>query len=132
MTGKERDLQTARRIGDKILTEAGDSVERILFYGSRVTGKPRASSDFDILVVLRDPVRDWMEESLRLSALFDDFESAVDVQVFGQAEFEEARPVVGTTAYPADRYGTVLYARSGAESAAGLATRPNLLELAAA
>ncbi|WP_349264166.1 nucleotidyltransferase domain-containing protein [Longimicrobium sp.] len=31
-------------------------MERIVFYGSRVTGRARPTSDYDILVVLRDPV----------------------------------------------------------------------------
>jgi len=112
----EQDLQTAEQIRDKILEAAGESVERILFYGSRVTGRSRPSSDYDILVVLRDPVTDWARESLHLSDLFNGFERPVDVQVFGATEFEESRPVAGTVAYPADRYGVLLYAKPGRSS----------------
>jgi predicted nucleotidyltransferase len=108
----ERDLRTAREIRDRILRAGGDAVERIVFHGSRAAGRARAGSDFDILVVLRDPVEDWMGESLRFTALFDAFERPVDVQVFGLAEFEESRPVPGTLAYPADTHGILLYARS--------------------
>jgi predicted nucleotidyltransferase len=93
-----------------------ESVQRIVFYGSRVTGRARPSSDFDILVVLRDPVADWMQSSLRLADLFNGFERPVDVQVFGEMEYEESRPVAGTVAYPADRHGIVLYANSGRSS----------------
>jgi uncharacterized protein len=107
----EQDLRTAERIRDRILDAAGDAVERILFYGSRVSGRPRPSSDYDILVVLRDPVTDWATASLQMSDLFSTFERAVDVQVFGLTEFEESRPVAGTVAYPADRYGVLLYAK---------------------
>ena len=110
----EHDLQTAEQIKDKILAAAGDSVERIVFYGSRVTGRARPSSDYDILVVLRDPVKNWARESVRLSELFNDFAHPVDVQVFGKTEFEESRPVAGTVAYPADQYGVLLYAKSRA------------------
>jgi predicted nucleotidyltransferase len=112
----EQDLRTAERIKEKILEVAGDAVERILFYGSRVTGRPAPSSDYDILVVLRDPVPDWTEASLTLSGLFDAFDRAVDVQVFGATEFEESRPVAGTVAYPADRHGVLLYAKPGRSS----------------
>ena len=112
----EHDLVTARRIGDIIVEAAGDAVQRIVFYGSRVTGRARPSSDFDILVVLRDPIDDWLESSLRLADLFNGFERLVDVQVFGEAEYEESRPVAGTVAYPADRHGIVLYANPARSS----------------
>jgi predicted nucleotidyltransferase len=109
----EQDLRTAEQIKEKILEAAGESVEQILFYGSRVTGRSRPSSDFDILVVLSDPVSDWSRASLDLSDLFNAFDRPVDVQVFGATEFEESRPVAGTVAYPADRHGVLLYAKSG-------------------
>jgi predicted nucleotidyltransferase len=112
----EQDLQTAERIKDRILEAAGDAVERIVFYGSRVTGRARATSDYDILVVLRDPVPDWLDASLRLSDLFNAFDRPVDVQVFGESEYEESRPVAGTVAYPADHHGLLLYAKPGGSS----------------
>lgn len=112
----KQDLQAAQEITDRILEAAGDAVERILFYGSRVSGRPRTSSDYDILVVVRDPVEDWVEASLQLSDLFTGFERPVDVQVFGKLEFEESRPVAGTVAYPADRDGMLLYAKPSGSS----------------
>jgi predicted nucleotidyltransferase len=111
-----RDLHNAERIRDAILKAAGDSVERILFHGSRALGKARPTSDYDILVVMRDPVENWVEASMRLSGLFDDFERPVDVQVFGRTEFEESRPVPATICYPADQFGVVLYEKSRAGS----------------
>ena len=112
----EQDLTTAQRIRDAIIKAAGDTVLRIVFYGSRVTGGARPSSDFDILVVLRDPVPDWLGSSMRLAELFNAFDHPVDVQVFGETEYEESRPVAGTVAYPADHHGIVLYANSGRSS----------------
>jgi uncharacterized protein len=112
----EHDLQTAERIKDRILDAAGDAVLRIVFYGSRVTGRARPTSDFDILVVLRDPVSDWLDASLRLTELFNRFERPVDVQVFGESEYEESRPVAGTVAYPAHNHGLLLYAKPGRSS----------------
>jgi predicted nucleotidyltransferase len=113
----ELDLQTAERIKDRILDAAGDAVLRIVFYGSRVTGRARPTSDYDILVVLRDPVSDWVDASLRLTDLFNTFERPVDVQVFGESEYEESRPVAGTIAYSADHHGLLLYAKPGGASA---------------
>jgi len=104
------DLDLATQIKERILQAAGGSVQRIVLHGSRVTGRARPSSDYDVLVVLDDPVEDWVRESLRLSGLFVDFDHPVDVQVFGKEEFEECRPVPATIAYPADHYGVVLYA----------------------
>ncbi len=104
------DLEAAHRIKSRILDAAGDSVERILFHGSRVSGRARPDSDFDTLVVLRDPVQDCVGEALHLSELFVDFEQPVDIQVWGAEEFEECRPVPATIAYPADRHGIVLHA----------------------
>jgi len=104
------DLEAAHRIKNRILSEAGNSVERIVFHGSRVAGRARSDSDFDILVVLRDPVRDCVGEAQHLSELFVDFEQPVDIQVWGAEEFEECCPVPATIAYPADRHGIVLYA----------------------
>jgi predicted nucleotidyltransferase len=109
----EQDLRTAERIRDRIRDAAGDEVERILFYGSRVTGRPDPSGDYDILVVLRAPVPDWTAPSLQMSDLFSAFECPVDVQVFGLTEFEESRPVAGTVAYAADRHGVPLHAKLG-------------------
>lgn len=110
------DLRNAEQIRDAILQEAGDAVERIVFHGSRARGKPRPGSDYDILVVMEEPVEDWVRESLRLSDLFADFERPVDVQVFGRTEFEESRPVPATICYPADRFGILLYEKPVANS----------------
>lgn len=112
----QQELQTAERIRDRILEAAGDAVERIVFYGSRVTGRAGPTSDYDILVVLQDPVPDWAEESLRLSDLFSTFERAIDVQVFGETEYQESRPVAGTVAYPAHHHGLLLYAKPDGSS----------------
>lgn len=109
----EQDLRTAERIRDRILDAAGDEVERILFYGSRVAGRPDPSSDYDILVVLRNPVPDWTAASLQMSDLFSTFECPVDVQVFGLTEFEESQPVAGTVAYSANRQGVLLHTKPG-------------------
>jgi uncharacterized protein len=106
------DLRLAHQIKDAILAAEGGSVDRIVFHGSRATGRARPGSDFDILVVMSHEVDDWIGASLRLSSLFVEFERPVDVQVFGKQEFEECRPVPATIAYPADRFGVVLYANS--------------------
>ena len=106
------DRRVAEKIKTKLLEAAGGSIQRIVLHGSRATGRARATSDYDILVVMRSEVDDWVTESLRLSELFVDSEQPVDIQVFGELEFEECRLVPATIAYPADRDGVVLYANA--------------------
>jgi predicted nucleotidyltransferase len=103
------DLAAARQICARVLEAERGRVSRVLFHGSRVSGRPRRTSDFDILVVVRDPVDDWMADSLRLANLFNDFPWPVDVQVFGEAEYNACVSVPGTLPYPASQRGLVLY-----------------------
>jgi predicted nucleotidyltransferase len=107
------DLQTANHICDRIIAHSGAPVRRIIMYGSRATGRASLCSDFDILVVLQEPVPDWLRATLDVAKLFDDFAYPVDVQVFGETEHEESKPVAGTLAYTAERHGVVLHASSG-------------------
>lgn len=93
----------------RILDAAGDRVLAIVLHGSRAKGTARARSDWDVAVVLRDPVEDWIAESLRLSALFYDCPFAVDLQVFGAAEIDEDSAVPGTLAYTLARRGEWLH-----------------------
>jgi predicted nucleotidyltransferase len=113
----EQEMRTAERIRDRILETAGDAVERIVFYGSRVMGRARPTSDYNILVVLQDPVADWTEASLQLSDLFSTFERAVDVQVFGAMEYAESRHVAGSLPYHVERHGVLL--KTNAEAMGG-------------
>jgi len=50
----------------KVLEEKGIHVEKIILYGSRVTGKFHKDSDIDIAVVSPDFGKDRFEEGVRL------------------------------------------------------------------
>jgi len=80
----------------------------VILYGSRAQGTATEDSDFDLLVVERDPVSK-REEMLRLRQALSDLGCPVDVWVMGEEEFEETRDVIGGLAYPAHKYGVVLY-----------------------
>lgn len=97
--------ETADEIRRLLLGAAGDRVVAIILHGSRATGAARTRSDWDIVVVLRDPVDDWIDEGLRLGALFYDHPFAVDLQVFGECEFRQDVAVPGTLAYAVSRRG---------------------------
>jgi predicted nucleotidyltransferase len=107
------DRSVAEEIKRKLLEADGGAIQRIVLHGSRASGHARPGSDYDILIVMRHEVDDWMAESLRFSEFFVYYENPVDIQVFGREEFEECRPVPATIAYPANQSGIVLYAELG-------------------
>jgi hypothetical protein len=59
----------------------------------------------------KDPVSK-RDEIRRLRQSLGDLEYLVDVWVMGEEEFEETRNVIGGLAYPAHKYGLVLYENS--------------------
>jgi predicted nucleotidyltransferase len=105
---------TIEGIRDRILQIEGDRLVRIILFGSRVRGHAQESSDYDLLVVLREPV-DWVEEQSSLSLKLSDIRPHADVHVYGETEFEEESGVPGTIAYPAAQHGISVYenTRSG-------------------
>ena len=117
LTRVEEDLNTAHRIKDQVLAASDGRVSRIVFHGSRANGRPRKSSDFDILIVVRDPVEDWVAESMKFTDLFNDFPWPVDVQVYGEADYEASCTVPGTLAHPAFTRGLILYERESPRGA---------------
>jgi uncharacterized protein len=82
---------------------------RVILFGSLATGEATADSDVDLLVLFAQ-VDDPRSESVRLRRALRGLGAAVDVIVMPEARFEETKRVVGTVAYPADKYGRVIYA----------------------
>ena len=89
------------------LTEAA-SPARIILFGSAATGTGTSDSDIDLLVV-EDVVDDVRAESVRLRAALGDVGWPVDVIVIRTQRFEQTKDLIGGIAYPASRYGIVLY-----------------------
>jgi uncharacterized protein len=89
------------------LTEAA-SPARIILFGSAATGTGTSDSDIDLLV-LEDDVDDVRAESVRLRSALGDLGWPVDVVVIRTARFEQTKDLIGGIAYPASRYGIVLY-----------------------
>ncbi len=104
----ESDYKAAGALKDKLLDQSGGRIRRIILYGSRARGAAAPHSDFDLLVIEADPVSRW-EETRRLRRALDDLSYSVDIWVMGEEEFEETKDVIGGFAYPAHRYGVVLY-----------------------
>ena len=88
--------QVRDEIRRRLLDVAGDRIVAVYLHGSRAKGTARPRSDWDVVVVLRDPVDDWIDEGLRLAALFYDSPFAVDLQTYGEREFRDDAEVPGT------------------------------------
>lgn len=104
----ESDQRTAEELRARLLAHREGRVRRIILYGSRARGTASLESDFDVLVVETDPVFKW-DEMRRLRQVMRDLPHPVDVWVMGEREFEETKNVIGGLAYPAYKYGIVLY-----------------------
>jgi uncharacterized protein len=104
----ESDRRVARKLVDRMLSCNGERVRRVILYGSRAQSTGRPDSDFDLLVIEADPASK-REDMWRLRHALSDLGYPVDVWVMGETEFEETKNVIGGLAYPAHKYGVVLY-----------------------
>jgi predicted nucleotidyltransferase len=82
--------------------------DRIILFGSAATGQMTEDSDLDLLVVEPEPA-DTRDRSVRIRRALGDVRYPVDVIVMSSARFEETKNLIGGIAYPARKYGRVLY-----------------------
>ena len=104
----KKDMQIAKQLAERLREAASQSVKRIILYGSRATGTAKADSDFDFLVIESGPVS-RREEMKRLRRSISDLPYSVDAWVMEEEEFEETKKIIGGLAYPANKYGAVIY-----------------------
>jgi predicted nucleotidyltransferase len=97
---------TLREIVTKIVELA--SPDRVILFGSAATGEMTADSDLDLLVI-EPQVSNTRHESIRLRAGLEDVPLPIDVIVMSRERFEETKNIIGGIAYPAHKYGRVLY-----------------------
>ncbi|MGA9624263.1 MAG: nucleotidyltransferase domain-containing protein [Bryobacteraceae bacterium] len=82
--------------------------DRIILFGSAATGQMTKDSDIDLLVVEPEPAN-ARDRSVSIRRALGDVEYPVDVIVMSSARFEETKNIIGGIAYPAQKYGRVLY-----------------------
>ena len=82
--------------------------ERIIMFGSSATGTMTADSDIDLLILESHPP-DSRDESRRIRQALRGLGYPFDVIVMPTERFEESKGVVGGIAYPAHKYGQVIY-----------------------
>jgi uncharacterized protein len=82
--------------------------DRIILFGSAATGQMTKDSDIDLLVVAPAP-KNRHEERLKIADAIGDIEYPVDVILIASERFEATKDIIGGIAYPAHKYGRVLY-----------------------
>lgn len=85
--------------------------ERIILFGSAATGEMGPDSDIDLLALFREPLDHW-EESIRLRQVLRGLGYPFDVLVMSVEKFERTKNLIGGIAYPAHKYGRVIYESS--------------------
>jgi predicted nucleotidyltransferase len=98
--------ETIGRILRRVLTVTRPV--RVILFGSAATGQMTPDSDIDLLVIERNPVN-TRGESVRLRNALRGLGYPFDVIVMASDRFEETKMVVGGIAYPANKYGKVIY-----------------------
>jgi predicted nucleotidyltransferase len=81
---------------------------RIILFGSAATGQMTQDSDIDLLVLESAP-GDARKESVRIRQAVRGLGYPFDIIVMAVERFEESKDVVGGIAYPANKYGKVIY-----------------------
>ena len=101
------DESTILEIVRRVLTAA--QPDRIILFGSAATGQMTRDSDIDLLILENSPV-DPNDEAIRLQLVLQDLGYPFDVIVMATERFDESKSVIGGLAYPANKYGRVIYA----------------------
>lgn len=98
------------RLLDQVITRLRTAAEpaRVILFGSVAAGTATTDSDLDLLVLF-DDVADARRESVRLRTALGEFGMPIDVVVMSTERFEETKHVIGGLAYPAHKYGKVIY-----------------------
>ena len=82
--------------------------DKIILFGSAAAGEMTRDSDIDLLIVEPDP-RDRRKESVKIDAKLAGLGYPFDVIVISTEWFEASKNVIGGIAYPANKYGKVIY-----------------------
>lgn len=106
MTKKGVDESIMSEIVRRITSAA--TPDKIILFGSAARGEMTRDSDIDLLVIERD-VPSPRGESVRLGDTLAGLGFPFDVIVVSTAYFEGTKNIIGGVAYPAHKYGKVIY-----------------------
>ncbi len=82
--------------------------DRIIIFGSAATGRMTPDSDIDLLILEPAP-KDTRLRRVHIGDTLRGLGFPFDVSVMATDRFEESKEVIGGIAYPANKYGTVIY-----------------------
>ena len=82
--------------------------DRIILFGSAAKGQMTLDSDIDLLVLKASP-EEPRKESVQLRNALRGLGYPFDVMVMATERFEETKEIIGGLAYPANKYGRVIY-----------------------
>jgi len=82
--------------------------ERIILFGSAATRKMNRDSDIDILILKAAPRR-TNEEWIRIRESLRGLGYPFDIIIMSTGRFEESKNIIGGIAFPAHKYGKVIY-----------------------
>jgi len=82
--------------------------DRIILFGSAATGQMTKDSDIDLLIVEPAPANTH-ERRVAIRDAVGDVGYPVDVIVMRTERFERTKRFIGGIAYPANKYGRVIY-----------------------
>jgi len=82
--------------------------DRIILFGSAATGQMTRDSDIDLLIVEPAP-ENRHEASVQIRDAVGNVNFPVDVLIIATEWFEATKNIIGGIAYPAHKYGRVLY-----------------------
>lgn len=100
------DQKLIEEIVDRIL--AVTQAERIIIFGSAATGRMTRDSDIDLLV-LKSASDNPRRETVRVRRALSGLGYPFDIIVMATDRFEESKGVIGGIAFPAHKYGKVIY-----------------------
>ncbi len=83
--------------------------EWIILFGSAARGKMTRDSDIDLIVLKKAAPGNPRKENVRLRQALRGLDHAFDIIVMATERFEESKGVIGGIAYPANKYGKVIY-----------------------
>jgi len=82
--------------------------DKIILFGSAAMGGMTRDSDIDLLIVEPDP-GNRRKKSVQIDATLSGLGYPFDVIVISTEWFEASKNVIGGIAYPANKYGKVIY-----------------------
>jgi len=100
------DDKTIQQIIQRILTVT--QPDRVILFGSAATGSMTPDSDIDLLIV-EPQSPDHAEEYVRIRRALHGIDYSFDIILISRQWFEESKDVIGGIAYPAHKYGKIIY-----------------------